>query len=210
MSTHTILPDIPSVISSLGSEYGPTLFDQQDGLTTDPYGQDHALANLSARQAKELGLMTSGTFGQLGSISSRGATLQSSLVSRLKRRSDTVGSTLFKMTWKASATPSGRSVSLLRASALRTSDNGFTSWVSPSARDWKDTPGMATTATNPDGSVRLRVDQLPRQAVLAASGQTLNGCVVETTSTARFNPAHSRWLMGLPQEWDDCVPTGTR
>lgn len=31
-------------------------------------------------------------------------------------------------------------------------------WVTPSARDWKDTPGMATTAGD-----RNRIDQLPRQ-----------------------------------------------
>ena len=36
-----------------------------------------------------------------------------------------------------------------------------------SARDWKDTPGMATTGTNPDGSHRNRLDMLPRVAALA-------------------------------------------
>lgn len=36
-------------------------------------------------------------------------------------------------------------------------------WASPSARDWKDTPGMATEAVNPDGSLRDRTDQLGRQ-----------------------------------------------
>jgi DNA (cytosine-5)-methyltransferase 1 len=35
-------------------------------------------------------------------------------------------------------------------------------WPTPAARDWKDTPGMATTAINPDGSVRNRDDQLAR------------------------------------------------
>lgn len=40
-------------------------------------------------------------------------------------------------------------------------------WASPSARDWKDSPGMATTGTNPDGSERTRLDQLVRQANLA-------------------------------------------
>lgn len=39
-------------------------------------------------------------------------------------------------------------------------------WVTPSARDWKDSPGMATEGTNPDGSERSRTDQLPRQAQL--------------------------------------------
>ncbi len=36
-----------------------------------------------------------------------------------------------------------------------------------SARDWKDTPGMAQTGTNPDGSERRRLDMLPRVAALA-------------------------------------------
>ncbi len=33
----------------------------------------------------------------------------------------------------------------------------------PSSRDWKDTPGMARTGTNPDGSNRKRTDQLARR-----------------------------------------------
>jgi len=36
-------------------------------------------------------------------------------------------------------------------------------WATPSARDWKDTPGMSTESTNPDGSKRKRTDQLARQ-----------------------------------------------
>ena len=42
------------------------------------------------------------------------------------------------------------------------------SWSTPASRDWKDSPGMATTGTNPDGTERSRLDQLPRQAALAA------------------------------------------
>jgi hypothetical protein len=40
-------------------------------------------------------------------------------------------------------------------------------WPTASARDWKDTPGMSETGTNPDGSERTRLDQLPRVAALA-------------------------------------------
>lgn len=40
-------------------------------------------------------------------------------------------------------------------------------WSTASARDWKDTAGMATEAVNPDGSTRTRLDQLPRQAQMA-------------------------------------------
>jgi hypothetical protein len=39
-------------------------------------------------------------------------------------------------------------------------------WATPSSRDWKDTAGMGKMGTNPDGSTRNRLDQLPRQASL--------------------------------------------
>ena len=51
----------------------------------------------------------------------------------------------------------------------------LTSWCTPSARDWKDSAGMATTGINPDGSERSRTDQLPRQAVLAGWPTTQAG-----------------------------------
>lgn len=46
----------------------------------------------------------------------------------------------------------------------RAEELGAKIWATPSSRDWKDTPGMAVEAVNPDGSVRNRMDQLPRMA----------------------------------------------
>lgn len=91
MSHQETLPGIPSVTSSPESVYGATLYDELVGQMTGPSGPEVVRANLSARQARKLGLMTSGTFGRTSSGSSSSAALQSSLESRLMQRLDMDG-----------------------------------------------------------------------------------------------------------------------
>lgn len=112
---------------------GPTPSAAPDGTTPDPYGQGVVLASLSARQAAERGLLTSGTCGRPGSISSASADLMSSLVSRLRPLTQALGSTSFTLTWRRWNTPSGRWYFLLRASVRRTDATGLSSWPTPEA-----------------------------------------------------------------------------
>ncbi|SXD60713.1 C-5 cytosine-specific DNA methylase [Klebsiella variicola] len=128
-----ISSDSISAISSQGSAGGRSRCVAQDGPTIAPHGQHHAPASLSARQAKGLGLLTSGTYGPPHIGLSASAALSWSLASNLAALTRMTGSTLYKLTWKPWAMPSGRLRFRLRASARRTKETVLIGWPTPIA-----------------------------------------------------------------------------
>lgn len=176
---------ISNAISSQGSEAGRWPFVLPDGRMIGPSGLALALASLSARQARELGLQTSGISGRPGSISSRSAALQQSLASKLQARLPLRGLTLFKMTWKVRTTPAGRPICALRASALFTSGSGCGGLPTPSG-----------TSNHGKNHVAGRLDEW------GGSSNPFRG----TPRGPVHCPAFEFWAMGYPDAWPEQMP----
>ena len=131
----TTSEDSPSVTSLPESESGATRSGSPGGPTKDKSGPDRAPANPSARPAKAKRSTTKGIFGQTSFDSSKHDDLSFALASRLRPLTDSLGSTLFSLTWTVRVTPAGRSISALRASEPRTEDSVCIGWPTPQLSD---------------------------------------------------------------------------
>lgn len=135
MYAQTTLPNSRNAISSPALVSGRTRSGKPDGRTTDRCGPDHAPASHLAARANGKASKTRATSGRSGSISSASAALASSLANKLQARTVSAGGTLYRVTWKERITPAQRLIYACRASAVRTSGNGFTGWPTPQTAD---------------------------------------------------------------------------
>lgn len=145
-------PASSSAISSPAAVSGPTLLASPAGQTIDLFGPAPVPADPSAKPASAKVLTTRATFGRHGFGSSASAGLACSLASNLMKR--TRGSILFRLTWKAVATPSGRLLYLLRASGASTHATELGSWPTPTTPSGGQSvpPGTTASGRRPDGS----------------------------------------------------------
>src|SRR5690606_3891989 len=186
MSAPTICAATRNVTSLPESAAGLTPLTLPDGRVIDPCGLALALASLSARQVKALGLQTSGIYGPPGSISSRSAALQSSLGSRLRQRLDTAGLIELSVTWKDLVTPAGLRYCKRVARTLPTSATGSGSLPTPSGVSGR-------------GHMAGRMDEW------GGSSNPFRGTPLGPT----HSPSFELWMMGYPATWREQMPPAT-
>ena len=122
--------------------------------------------------------------------------------------------------WPSPNTPSGgRSVSTDKMDAKGRTEDGrkhtanlehavkFEGWPTCTPRDAKDTGNLENVPVN---ALLGRTVALVEPIRLTATGLMLTGSSAGMENSGQLNPAHSRWLQGLPACWCWCAPSAKR
>ena len=195
------LKDTSRFTYSPESEAGPSHSVGQDGQTTDRYGPEAVPVSRFRALGSEKELPTPAISGPLFTASSPSAALQSALGSKLRAILDGSGSPLYALTWSTWAMPAQGPIFRLRASARRTKGKGFSGWATPTQRDHKSE--SASSEFNQERDKHKRGKPLSYQVL----GILSTGFHMPMATPSQLNPDFTRWLMGFPEEWDDCAPT---
>lgn len=156
------------------------------------FGREAALANLSPRQAREKGLLMSGTYGHHGSTLYNNAALNLSLASKLHTAAVLISTPLYSRTWLENSTRLGTAYWTLAVLARPIKEREGSLWVT--------IPGP--TPTSHGASLRQ------------AGGRGGRNMVERDPKLCKLygppNPDLFRWLMGLPKTYIKYAPSETQ
>lgn len=193
-----ICEDSSNAISLRESGYGRWHFETQEWVTPSIFGLEAVLASrfqtLDTKKRKKM----SAICGQNGLDSLESVILQESLENKLRQRLDSIGSTLYNLTWKAKTTPLGKRYLEHQALANCTEDTDFFSLPTLAAREGKDWARASLLARLSRGDGVAKKICLKSQ-ILRSSEQKVG-----------LNPSFGRWMMTIPPEWELYMPTETR
>src|SRR6478736_614123 len=130
--------NIPSVIGLPELVDGRSPSNSLDGPTTSPSTPEAVPVNRFRAPVTDLGNSTNGISGRNSIVSCGSLTLQRSLVSKLRAKTDWNGSTEYRLIWKNSALMSARVICQLQASVVTTSGSESSGLPTPTAMEGKD------------------------------------------------------------------------
>ena len=158
--------DTAVVTSSRESASGTMPLALPGGRKMQKSGRAPVPASPSARPAKVKRSTIRGTFGRRLVSLSRHDDLSFALASKLHPLTDSLGSTLYRLTWTRRCTPAGRWICALRASKPLTEDSVCIGWPTPTGEDHKS-DGPTVMDRLRDGDWRTCDQRLRNLATLA-------------------------------------------